>query len=1138
MFFLPFFKDFGKREYLTNLINEVNDTRGTQGSKRACGLSQQAGSLDHTDRPAFKGGETSSVQKDILDVCHQTASSIGQVKAGDDVHTFQDKMEARDVENAAEKEEPVQEGRTGLSPNRSISDSKDADSGKGCIGRLLGNKRHLLLEEAEAVSPGKSVNAHEDMDCSPVREDPGIREDLFLKEDELDVKASSVLDPEAVNSLIDQSGPDTLKNHCFSDSNPQALTVQPPPADDEEDAPHDLQLMCAQGSTITESHSNRSTAHHAPPGAEPDADEPAAEEDLGNGGHCTGLCDQLPPKCDGPESLKDDITGGKGRAPLVEEPPQVEDEENALCDLQFREQSVNESTERDPGVPSEVEPIDNEPVREEQAENHVCLVDKTQDQKEALLMPAENADSLDGSSAEGSILQRSNSIETGSQNTTNADIYLSSDEGDSEAQIDEGEQDIENTILKEPFYNQPHLPESSAVTTSESEVALIKGTCLESVQGSKEGVTKEDPSRKDGVRPSDFPSEGNIEEAQSQTETTSLINTILPSEGCGASLVYRKKSEQSVRTSPTLPDVGEIDQAVGSESDQRCPTPTIDEEPYQYGTSCGLISNSSSSTVISGETCKTMTQQSYSNSSMLKNDARPLERTHKSTTNSGRHPDPDPGSQRDEFLLELSDTNKSSQMETADMINSPDQTDRLQETSVGQDSFHPHGSIPPTECPQAFKLDIEKKGIKTTSKTNLSPELHLFSQQPTMAIKPSKSEESQANFAAKDGQIQISVLSDFVKNEQTSASKTGSLEGNSAGKNDKQEDSEISHESSWLSNAKSDSDKAALASLDSLCNQGRDISPSSKFDGAQCLDTNTGQTKESQEMDPKCISDASTSAPDYEDDDVVDVGCFLGDRRITCTIFNTSQKKSESFLEQLSKRCLQEDLTQASLAQECLIFSEKMKQLLKRSKRGPLHQQEAHDRSHLSRSSPVMVHFSSLEEQDDAVEHFDVPSLVGHKIKVDMSEKEVLADTAEGKNARPPQKLSEGHSNTRERAGVSGVTADCARLYTTMMDDVCALRKVPSRKKHLKMDKSHIKTEQAERFPLCKQVKRKLDADDVNSVVKKTNKNFKTKFRFYLLVTSDDELFEETKVSGLHSNVTEPTERSGQGVTVKAIFKI
>lgn len=1079
----------------------MNDIRGTHGIKRPCGFLQQAGSLDYTDAPALKRGETlSSVQEDILSVSfqpenHQTASRIGQVKAGDDVQASQDKTEARDVDNAGVKEELVQGGRMGLSPNCTISDSRDADLAKGCIGRLLENKKHLLLEEPEAVSPDEGENAHEDMDCCAVHGDPEIRGDLFSEEDGLDVKDSSVSDPEAVRSLNDQSGPDTVKNHCVTDSNHQALTEQPPPADDGENAQRDLQLMCAPGSTLTDSRSIRSVAHHIPPEAEPVANEPAAEEDLGNGGCFADLCDQLPPKCDGPDSFKDDVTGSKGRAPLVEESPQAEDGENALFDFQFRvrEQSGNESTERDPRVPPETEPIDNEPVFEEQAENHVCLVDNTQEA--ALLMSAENTGSLVGSSAEGSILQRSNSIETGNPHKTNANICLNSDGGDWEAKVDEGEQNIENATLKEPFYNQSHLPESGAVTKSESVVALTKGTYLDREQGSKEGVTKEGPSREDAVRPSDFPSESYVEEAQSQKETSIISNTILPSEVCGASLVYRKESERPVRTSPTLPDVSDIDQP--KVSDERCPTPTIDEEPFQYVTSSGPINNSSSSTVIGGETCKNMTQRSYSNSS-----------------------------QRDEFPPELSNTNKSSQMETADMKHSLDQTDRLHETSVGQDSFHPHRSIPLIECLQAFKPNIEKNGIITTSKTNLSRELHLFSQQPARAVKPSKSEGFQANFASKDGQIQISVMSDFAKNKQTSASRTGSLEGNSTGKNDKRKDGEISHKSSWLANATPNSDEATLTSQDPLYNKGRDISPSLpvqcfefskpfKYDGAQRFAANTGQTKESHEMDPKCISDASTSAAGYEGDDVLDDGCLPGNSRITCTIFNTSQKKSESFLEQLSKRCLQEDLTLASLEQECLIFSEKMKQLLKRSKTGPLHQQDAHDRSHLSRSSPVTVHFSSLEEQDDAVDPFDLPSLAGCKIKVDMSERKILADTAEGKNAWLPQKLPEGHSNARERAGVSGVTADCARLYTTMMNDVCALRQAPSRSKHSRMDESHAKTEQSEHFPFCEQVKRKLDADVVNSVVKKS---FKTKYRFYMLVTSDDELFEETKVRQVFVN--------------------
>lgn len=1032
------------------------------------------------------------------------------------------------------------------------------------------NEKQLTEEEPKAVSPGKAENANEDVDCCSVHEDTAIKDDLFAKEDGLDVKDCSISDLKADSNINDQplpvmcDGPDTVKNDCFTDCNCQTpFKEQPPRADDEENAYHELQFrkLCANGSALTDEHSILEKACHIPSEKEPIDYEPVVEENLENGICLADLRDQLLSNCDGPDSRKDYITECKGQAQLVEQPPQADNEENACHDLQFRKLCVDGSaltdqntiSETAPYAPSEMEPIYNESVVEEHSENHVCLVDKTHYQKAALLMSEESTGSLDGSSADSSILQRNNSVETGSK--AKASFSLNSDGEDWDTKLNEGEQNVENTTLKELFYDQSHSPQSDAVTRFEAEVALTKGIDLKSDQTNK-GLEKIhnwvvipfigiDCSGEDAVQPHDSHSEGKVEEVQGQKETSLISKTAYPetdspTEVCGAPQMYRKKAELSAgKISLSLNDVSEINQpeVSGSETDDRSPTPTMDEEPYQHVTCYGPSSSTSSSS---------------SSSFILIKDKMPLKQKHKSAVNSDPnphhhfHPDIELRTQRllqsiDEFLSKSRNTDQSSQIKTADMKHSLDQTDKLQETSVGQDCFHPHKSFPPTECLQSFKPNVDKDGHKTTSQTNSSHEMRSFSQRPVMAVKPSKSDEILANCISKDRQIENSVMSNFSRNKRsktpidlytTPASmlleiKTESLKGNSAGQNAvKQEASELSTKSSWLSNSsnsKSNSDEAKLVLLDPLYqHKGRDISkfnkiPSSSRDQSfltNSLAANIGQTtKESIEMDQKYCSAASTSAVDYKDDSIINDGLFLGPQSsLTCTIFNTSQNKSDCFLEQLSKRCLQEDLTQASMEQECLIFSEQMKQLLKRSKRGPIHQLDAHDKLNLSCSSPVTVHFSSLEEQEDAVDHFDAPSLVGQKIKVDMSDRKDLADTTEEENTLLPQKLSEETSNPMEYAGVSGVNADCARLYTVMMNDVCAVKKVPSRPKHFRMDRGYPKTEPSNHFDFCDQMKREMDGSfcsNMNSVVKKS---YKTKYRFYMLVTSDDAFFEETKV--------------------------
>ncbi|KAF1386917.1 hypothetical protein PFLUV_G00099830 [Perca fluviatilis] len=1193
--------------------NEKMDMKDGIGNKR-----KKAGSLEHTDVPSCKGDGTFIVQKEmesvsvrpenqiasghVLHGCDNektdmkdgiknseaTAMSLVQKhgkdssksvtvvevdsnkEAGNVVLTVKhDAIESKDGENLEVKENPYQQGNVEPSPKVILTDdeSTNKESGIVCNGYLLENEKQLSGEEPVSVSPGKAENV-KDVDCCTVYKGKVIEdEDPFGKENGFDEKDRCVSPVEANSELSDHpqpincDGPDSVKNY-ITECNQKPPFDEQPPKHNEEDACHDLHLrkLCANGSVLTD--------------------------------------------------------------------------ENAI-------------SEKFPPASSEMEPISNEPAVEGNSKNYICLADKAHYQKAAIPMSDENNCSLEVSNANGSIPQTNESVETECQNKVMANFNLIGvDHEDGDTQSIEGDQKIVNTTEKEQFYHQAHSPQC------EAEAALTKETDLKQIEKTNEGLEKInivslipfigiDSSREDTVQQPDTHSQGKVEEVDQEEipfiSKTTYPETVQPTGLCSTSEMYSKKPERSaVKISLSLLDVSET-------SDDRCPTPTMDEKPFQYLT-CSGPSTTSASAFSGSETSKNMTQKCLNKGSTSRKDEVP----HKSTFNSDAttHHELELRTHRvlqsiDKFRHQTSHTKTSSQIETAEKhildqtpnpkskyiptcfttshissdfkdkkmqcnttpavmsastspelhtestsnflispfkskleevlgvklqlnkTNSPvqqhyfERIDKLQEKSVGQDC-HPYRSIPCTESLQAIKPNIDQGRHKTTSQSNLSHELRSYSQRPVMAVKPSKTDECQADCISKDKQIENAVMSHFSVNKPTETpvvtytipttmfleKKTESLKENSEGLNDdKQDASELSSKSSWLSNvsdSKSNSDTVKFVLQDPLKpHQGRDISklnyiplssfPAQSFESAKkfskLVDGNQGfityssvekvgqTTKESIEIDQKDCSDASTSHAVYKDGGIIDDSLFLGPQSsLMCTVYNTSRKKSYSFLEQVSQRCLQDDPTEASIEQECLIFSEQMKQLLKRSKRGPVRQQGTHDELNLSCASPVTVHFCSLEEQEDSVDqltaHLDAPSLVGQRIKVNMSDRKKTTD----EDQTHPPNVSRGTGNPMEHAGVSAVTSECVRLYEAMMNDVCAVKKVPSRpQKHFRIHRSYSKAEPSNHFDFCDQMKREMDESfrsNLNSVVKKS---CKTKYRFYVLLTSDDAFFEETK---------------------------
>uniref|UniRef100_A0A3B4VKA3 Uncharacterized LOC111229767 n=1 Tax=Seriola dumerili TaxID=41447 RepID=A0A3B4VKA3_SERDU len=1205
----------------TENINDVNNVRSIKENEKTCSPSQKAGCLEHTDIPSFKGDgsfiprqeETESVSirtenvwpasgighmshgcnkkkihmKDGIENSEMTEMSLVQKHEIDSSESMRDKggesnKEADEVvhideheeieskENLEMKENPCQED--GIEPSSEVIDTGDDSTKKepGVIGNgnCFENEKQLSREEPKAVSPSKAENVNEEVDCRT--------EDNFGKDNGLDEKDSCV------------------------------------PAE-------------------------------------------AVDSDLSE--------DPSPMMCDGPDSVKKDcITDCSCQAPFDEQPPQADNEEDACNDLQLRKLPVNGSTmtdehpisEKAPNTPSEMDVVCNQP-----AENDICLADKVHYQTATLPISDERTGSLDGSGLAGSIPQSKDGLETGSQNMEMAisDFGPSSDETKSVVEMENDD----NTTQEEPFHHLFHSPQSEVLKKCEPEEALTKETDLE-INRTNEGLEKShsgvvipfiglDISGEDIVQPQISHEQSKVEEVvQGKKDIPFISETMhsdLPTEVCNTSETYSKKQGLSF-SKISLLDVSETNQPVvlGSESDDRCPTPTLDEKPYE----CIPCPRSSTSAFSSSETCKNMTQRRLSRSSTPMMDEMPLERKRcQSIINSdpnphyGLHPDLELRTLRvlqsiDKFLFKSNHTDKSCQIETADIKNHLDQTpnlnskhiptcsapshmsvdfkdkmisnskpevvsastshklhkessdhclispfkskleevlgvklqlkkadsplpqdyferaDELQQTSRGQDYCHSYTSVPATECFQTITANIGQDRHKTTPQSSLNHEPRSNSQRPVMAVKPSKSDESQAYFISKDGPIEYAP-----KNRETKPpvvtyttctttpleKKTEHFKGNSRLNDVKQESCEFSSRSSLLSNVidkKSNLDKAKFALLDpSNQYQGKDIKISSsslsmqsfesaKSDGHQgflacsTLEKVVQTTRENIKIDQKDCSEASTSFVDHKDSSIIDDSLMGPQSSLTCTIYNTSRKRSCSFLEQVSQRCLQDDITQVSMEQECLIFSEQMKQLLKRSKRGPICHQDSHDKLTLDCASPVTVHFSSLEEQEDSLEMLDAPSLIGQKIKVDVSDRKGMADSGEEEKTLHPQKLSPGTGNMKEHAGVSGATAECARLYEAIMDDICAVKKVPSRPKHFRMDRGYEKTEPSNHFDFCDQMKREMDESfrsNLNSVVKKS---CKTKYRFYILVTSDDALFEETKLEAEGHTAVQPSE--------------
>ncbi|XP_036375790.1 uncharacterized protein tasor2 isoform X2 [Megalops cyprinoides] len=216
------------------------------------------------------------------------------------------------------------------------------------------------------------------------------------------------------------------------------------------------------------------------------------------------------------------------------------------------------------------------------------------------------------------------------------------------------------------------------------------------------------------------------------------------------------------------------------------------------------------------------------------------------------------------------------------------------------------------------------------------------------------------------------------------------------------------------------------------------------------------------------------------------------------------------------------DLTQSSLDLEYLIFSEKMSQMLKKdqrisscssSTRYPWRKRTASDADSAPCDSPMRVQFSGLKDCISEGPHDAPMSLIKRKIKVDMPERAGLRvpkpnDCSSSAASETPLRLRLPYANgvVEPCPAVSNIVAECTRTYHGMMNDVCSGTKLQREPERFKKERSS----EWHSADFCSQTEDMTITlhDDLNTIVRQS---FKVKFRFYILVTSADAFFEQTK---------------------------
>ncbi|XP_016145914.1 uncharacterized protein tasor2 isoform X2 [Sinocyclocheilus grahami] len=195
------------------------------------------------------------------------------------------------------------------------------------------------------------------------------------------------------------------------------------------------------------------------------------------------------------------------------------------------------------------------------------------------------------------------------------------------------------------------------------------------------------------------------------------------------------------------------------------------------------------------------------------------------------------------------------------------------------------------------------------------------------------------------------------------------------------------------------------------------------------------------------------------------------------------------------------DVTLSALDCEYLIFSRKINRVLKETKSSTT----SHCRSNPDPAScPMTVRFSNLSEVESSAEPSKAqPSLTDFKIKVDMSDRKEMKEMVRNRKPHLQRLFCEKGSGV-EFSGISEITEQCAVAYKSMMNDVCSGKTLPrpTEARKRKFDRGRV----GRYSGFCGRIKK-----DVFNSPKSIVSQAKIKYRFYILVTSTDTFFEETK---------------------------
>lgn len=637
------------------------------------------------------------------------------------------------------------------------------------------------------------------------------------------------------------------------------------------------------------------------------------------------------------------------------------------------------------------------------------------------------------------------------------------------------------------------IPQTNSNKIQDHSRTVVDVSCSLTCDKTREGSEKSDSQvpraeectqDEDATQPQEPGSDGTGDEAECQKETPFINET---ASSCPADT---QKASCLQKVTQELSD----DKISPSPYDDRCPTPTLDEEPCQYTPSSGPSSSTTSSTsIVGGETLKPASQTFPGQIFILLKPKIPLDKTYKAVKAVKSDINP-PLSAPAVMKSSENHPEEDSQIQTAGE-KLCFQGGKPQATSAGKSTIPSQSSCLSNKCLQTFKPNTGNDGHGTPPETSV--EMPACSPPLVMPANISKREKTRGKKPSRDpirrkSKPEPSKTPRNLKTSGLSEQRTKNLKGH----HKKGQFMEKTNQRQTISLSKVNKPNLARANhlpADPLHQFKRQDSSELK----RVVQIVGKEPRKCSAIDQE-HKDASRPGVDFSDGALRDDAfCRRPQGSLRCTISNSRQKRSRTFLEQMSERCLQEDLTQASVEEECLIFSEQMKQVVKRSKEKSIHMRtrDTHEHLlHLFRSSSAATR--SCQDLESKEVRLDPQSFVGLKITVDMSE-------------RTPQTAikEEEISHSGKLDGVAGARAGWASRDSGKMADVCAPRRGPVRQKDVRMDGGEPKTDPSHLSN--PPVKREGLYKSVKLVVKGCSK---TKYRFYILVTSADPCFDETKV--------------------------